>query len=197
VGPHRGRGGEEAVDGTRGRAAGCREKIEGAPRRSRRRRRHRRGRGRRGRWRRSLPCAGRVVRTVVHCSPPRRRQARRQHRQRRWPPPPPAARGCCEKGRDHAGRSAFSADTTPCLKNQNRRLPQGTQSPILANHHGIATSWPFVAASTCPHDPVSAAPTLTHLFNHDSASADLTGEEDVATSSNFTERCGQPRRMFP
>jgi len=83
------------------------------------------------------------------------------------------------------------------LKNQNRRLPQGPQSPILANYRGIATSWPFVAASTCPHDPVIAAPALTHLFNHDSASADRTGDEDVATSSNFTKRCGQPRCMFP
>ena len=58
VGPQRGRGGEEAVDGTGGRAAGWSEKIAGAPRRRRRRRRHRRGRGLRGRGRHSLPCAG-------------------------------------------------------------------------------------------------------------------------------------------
>jgi len=59
VGPQRGRGGEEAVDGTGGRAAGWSENITGAPRRRRRRRRrHRRGRGRRGRGRHSLPCAG-------------------------------------------------------------------------------------------------------------------------------------------
>jgi len=139
----------------------------------------------------------RVARTVVHCSPPRRRQARWQHCQRRWPPPPPAARGCCGKGRDHEDRSAFSAfsaNTTPCLKTQTRRLPQGPQSPIPANYRGIA--WPFVATSTCPHDLVNAAPALTYLFSHDSASADRTGDEDVATSSNFTERCRQPRRMF-
>jgi len=58
VGPKRGRGGEEAVHGTGGRAAGWSEKIAGAPRRRRRRRRHRRGRGRRSRGRHSLPCAG-------------------------------------------------------------------------------------------------------------------------------------------
>jgi len=45
--------------------------------------------------------------------------------------------------------------------------------------------------------PVNAAPALTYLFNHDCAFADRTGDEDVATSSNFTERCGQPRRIFP
>ena len=54
--------GEEAVDGTGGRAVGWSEKIARAPRRCRRRRRrrrrHRRGRGRRGRGRHSLPCAG-------------------------------------------------------------------------------------------------------------------------------------------
>jgi len=139
----------------------------------------------------------RVVRTVVHCSPRRRRQARRQHRQRRWPPPQPAARGCCGKGRDHEDRSAFNPNTTPCLKTQKRRLRQGPQSPILANYCGIANSWPFVAASNCPHDPVNAASALAYLFNHDSASADRTGDEDVATSSNSTERCKQPRRMLP
>jgi len=139
----------------------------------------------------------RVVRTVVHCSPLRRRQVRRQHRQRRWPPPSPAARGCCGNGRNHEDRSAFSANTTPCSKTQKRRLPQGPQSPILANYRGIARSWPFVAASTCTHDPVNFAPALTYLFNHDSASSDRTGDEGVATSSNFTERCGQPRRIFP
>ena len=37
---------------------------------------------------------------------------------------------------------------------------------------------------------------LTYLFNHNYASGDRTGDEDVATSSNFTEICGQPRRMF-
>jgi len=58
VRPQRGRGGEEAVDGTGGRAAGWREKLAGVPRRRRRRRRHRRGRGRCGRGRHSLPCAG-------------------------------------------------------------------------------------------------------------------------------------------
>jgi len=133
----------------------------------------------------------RVVRTVVHCSPPRRRQARRQHRQRGWPPPPPAARGCCGKGRDRKDRSAVSADTTPCLNTQNRRLPQGPQSPILAKYRGIATSWPLGA---CPHDPVNA---FMYLSNHDCASTNRKGDEDVATSSNFTERCGQPRCMFP
>jgi len=127
-----------------------------------------------------------VVRTVVHCSPLRRRQVRRQYRQRRWAPPPPAARGCCGDGRDHEDRNAFSANTIPCLKSQKRRPPQGPQSPILANYRGIATSWPFVAASTCNHDPVNAATAVTYHFNHDSASANRTGDEDVATPSMFT-----------
>jgi len=139
----------------------------------------------------------RVVRAVVHRPPPRRRQPRQQRRQRRSPPPALTARGCCGNGREDQDRCVFSADTTPRLKTQNGRLPQGPQSPILANYRGIATSWPFVAMSTCPHDPVNAAPALTYLFNHDCASADRTGDEDVATSSNFTERCGQPWRMFP
>jgi len=102
----------------------------------------------------------------------------------------------CGNERDRRDRRAFGDDTTPRLKTQNGRLPQGPQTLILANYRGIATSWPFVAASTCPHDPVNAAPALTYLFNHDYASSDRTGDEDVATSSNFTERCGQPRRMF-
>ena len=96
----------------------------------------------------------RVVRAVVHRPTPRRLQAQRQRRQRRWPPPPPAARGCCGNKRDHEDRRAFSADTTPCLKNQNGRLPQGPQSPILANYREIPTSWPFVEESTCPHGMV-------------------------------------------
>ena len=104
---------------------------------------------------------------------------------------------CCGNGRDHGYRHSFSAGTTPCLKTQSGHLPQGPQTPILTNYRGITTSWPFEAASTCPHDPVSAAPALTYLFNHDSASADRNGDEDVATSSIFTERCRQPRRMFP
>jgi len=53
VGSQRGRGGEEAVNSTGGRAAGWSDKIAGAPRRRRLRRRHGRGRGRH-----SLPCAG-------------------------------------------------------------------------------------------------------------------------------------------
>ena len=69
--------------------------------------------------------------------------------------------------------------------------------PILATYRGFATSWPFVNASTSPHDPENAAPALTYLFVHDSVSADRTDDEDVATSSIFTERCRQPRRMFP
>jgi len=184
--PQRGRGGEEAVNSTGGRVAGWSEKIAGAPRRRRRRRRHRRGSRRH-----SLPCAG--ARRALG-RPLLTAASRRQHRQRRWPPPPPAARGCCGKG--YEDRSAFNANTTPCLKTQKRRLLQGPQSPLLTNYRGAATSWPFVAASTCPHDPVSAAPALTYLLNHDSASADRTGDEDVATSSSFTERCGQPQRMF-
>jgi len=139
----------------------------------------------------------RVVRAVVHRPPPRRRQPRQQRLQRRSPPPELTARGCCGNERDDQDRRAFSADTTPRLKTQSGRLPQGPQSPILANYRGIATSWPFVAMCPCPHDPVNAAPALTYLFSHDCASADRTGDEDVATSSNFTERCGQPWRMFP
>ena len=161
-------------------------------RRGRQRCRHRRGHGRRPlRRARARRARGRPQ------PPPRRPQPRQQRRQRRSPPPALTARGCCGNGRDDQDRRAFSVDTTPRLKPQNGRLPQGSQSPILANYRGIATSWPFVAMSTCPHDPVNAAPALTYLFNHDCASADRTGDEDVATSSNFTERCGQPWRMFP
>jgi len=99
-------------------------------------------------------------------------------------------------GRDRSSSRAFSTDTTPCLKTQNRHLPQGPLSPMLANYRGSATSWPFVAASNCPHDPEHTAPALTYLFNHDYASANRTDDEDVATSNNFTERCRQPRRML-
>jgi len=139
----------------------------------------------------------RVVRAVVHRPTPSRRQARRQLCQRRWPQPPPTARVCCGNIRDHEIRRALSVDTTPCLKTQNGRLPQGPQSPILTIYSGIATSWPFVAASTCLHGPVNVAPALKYPLNHYYASADRTDDDDVATSSNFTERCGQPRRMFP
>ena len=74
---------------------------------------------------------------------------------------------CCGNGRDHRDRHAFSTGTTPRLKTQNGHLPQGPQSAILANYRGFMTSWPFVAASICPHDPVNTAPALTYLFNHD------------------------------
>jgi len=74
---------------------------------------------------------------------------------------------CCGNGRDHGDRHAFSAGTTPRLKSQNGHLPQSPQSPVLANYRGLVTSWPFVAASPCPHDPVNNAPALTYLFNHD------------------------------
>jgi len=63
--------------------------------------------------------------------------------------------------------SRIQRRTTPRLKSQNKHLPQSPQSPISANHRGLVTSWPFVAASTCPHDPVNTAPALTYLFNHD------------------------------
>jgi len=109
----------------------------------------------------------RVSRAVVHRPSPRRRQAQQQRRRRRWPPPPPAARGGFGNERDHENRRAFSADTTPCLKIQKGPLPEGPQSPILANYSGNATAWSFVAASTCPHDPVNAALALTYLLTHD------------------------------
>jgi len=73
-----------------------------------------------------------------------------------------------------------------CLKTQSGHLLQGPQTPILANNRGKATLGPFAAASTCSLDPINATPALTY---HDSASADRTGDEDVATSSNVTERC--------
>jgi len=74
---------------------------------------------------------------------------------------------CCRNGRDHGDSHAFSAGTNPRLKTQNGHLPQSPQSPILANYRGLVTSWPFVAASTCPHDRVNTAPALTYLFNRD------------------------------
>jgi len=84
---------------------------------------------------------------------------------------------------------------TPCLNTQNGRLPQTPQSPILANYRGTATSWLFVTASTCPHDPVNAAPALTHLSIHIFAPADRTDNEDVVTSRNCTDYSAQPLCM--
>jgi len=79
----------------------------------------------------------------------------------------------CGNERDREDRRAFGDDTTPRLKSQSGHLPQGPQTPILAKCRGVATSWPFAAASTCPHDPGNAAPALTYLFNHDFASTDV------------------------
>jgi len=77
------------------------------------------------------------------------------------------------------------------------RVQRHTTRPILVNYRGVATSWPFVNASTSPHDPENATPALTYLLNHERAFEDRKGDEDVATSDNCTERFGQPRRMFP
>jgi len=83
-------------------------------------------------------------------------------------------------------------DTTPRLKTHIGHLPQGPHSPILTNYRGDTTSWPFVAAFTCPDDSVNAAPSLTHLFHRDYASADPRGDEDVATSRISQRDAGIP-----
>ena len=86
-------------------------------------------------------CGRRTPKRSHPCPRNRRSTPSKPYRTARSPPR-------CGNGRDRGDRRAVSAVTTPRLKSQSGHLPQGPQSPILANYRGIATSWTFVAPST-------------------------------------------------
>jgi len=67
----------------------------------------------------------------------------------------------------------------------------------VANQRGATPSWPFVAASTSLHDPVSPACSPTYQAHDHCASADRTTDEYVTNSSNYIKLCERPRRLLP
>jgi len=84
-------------------------------------------------------------------------------------------------------------DTSRFEKSKNRAF----RDPLNAHFCEVQRSYARMAEATCPHTPVNTAPALKYLFNHDFASADRTGDEDVATMNKSHRKLGTPLAQVP